>query len=87
MTAPLETIRAQYRRLSEADQLALMVDLIQSHRELNRTDAFIDALAPVDEAFDAAFNRLADAALPECVGGFDRMGLNPIYAASLGVLA
>ena len=57
--SPLDTIRELYRGLSMDDQLALMSDLIQGgHRDLNRSDAFIDGLMPVDAAFVAAWPEL-----------------------------
>lgn len=56
---PLDTIRDLYRGLSMDDQLSLMTDLIQGgHRNLIRTDAFIDALIPVENAFVTAFGDL-----------------------------
>lgn len=55
----LDQVRAMYRKLSQADQLSIMCDLIQGgHRDLNRSDAFIDGLMPVDAAFVAAWPEL-----------------------------
>jgi hypothetical protein len=56
----LDQVRAMYHKLSQADQLSIMCDLIQGgHRDLNRSDAFIDALIPVDRAFVDAWAELA----------------------------
>lgn len=68
MTAhtPLEIIRSQFARLSMDDQLSLMCDLVQGgHRDLSRSDDFIDALLPVDAAFCDAFAALQFAADPK----------------------
>lgn len=55
----LDQVRSLYRKLSQDDQLAIMCDLIQGgHRDLNRSDAFIDGLMPVDAAFVAAWPEL-----------------------------
>lgn len=60
---PLEQARALYRLLDERDQLALLCDLIQGgDGNLSRSDDFIDALIPVDSAFDEAFADLENAA-------------------------
>lgn len=60
---PLEIIRSQYARLSMDDQLSLMCDLVQGgHRDLSRSDAFIDGLGPVDTAFCDAYAELQGAA-------------------------
>lgn len=69
----LDQVRAMYRKLSQADQLSIMCDLIQGgHRDLNRSDAFIDALMPVDKAFDDAWDELkADSE------GYPDDGINP----------
>lgn len=57
--SPLDTIRELYRGLSMDDQLALMTDLVQGgHRNLRRSDDFIDALIPVENAFVTAFGDL-----------------------------
>lgn len=55
----LDAIRAHYSRLTEADQLTLLSDMIQGHPALNRRDSFIDELQPVDAAFDAAYETLS----------------------------
>ena len=56
----LDQVRAMYHKLSQADQLSIMCDLIQGgHRDLARSDAFIDALMTVDKAFEAAFAELS----------------------------
>ncbi len=56
----LDQVRALFHKLSQADQLSLMSDLIQGgHRDLARSDAFIDALMTVDKAFEAAFAELS----------------------------
>ena len=54
----LDKVRALYRGLSEADQLAIMCDLIQSHDGLTRSDAFIDELIPLDKAFGGVYEHL-----------------------------
>ncbi len=48
--------------LSERDQLKLLCDLIQGGPGVHRSDAFIDAMMPVDEAFSAAYDALDAAA-------------------------
>lgn len=55
----LSAIRAQYSRLSEADQLSLLSDLLEGHRALDRSDDFIDAMQPVDAAFGDAYEALS----------------------------
>ena len=64
MTA-LEQIRALYKGLSLADQLSVMCDLVQvGHRDLHGTDAWCDALTPVDDAFSNAYQELLECADP-----------------------
>lgn len=59
----LNDIRAKFHLLTEAEQLSLMVDLIQGGDiNLNRSDDFIDALMPLDKAMDAAYDALECAA-------------------------
>lgn len=88
MTA-LEAIRAQYRNLSEADQLAVMCDLIQGgDGNLNRSDAFIDALIPLDATFSEVFDLLDGIADPD--GSYDadeadgRFWRDSIHARNMG---
>jgi hypothetical protein len=55
----LTKIAELYSHLTEADQLSLLTDLIQSHRALARSDRWWDAMAPVDAAFSAAYDELS----------------------------
>ena len=60
---PLAQVRALYRLLDERAQLAIMCDLIQGGDcNLDRSDGFVDALQPVDAAFDDAWADLENAA-------------------------
>jgi hypothetical protein len=62
----LEQIRALYKGLSMEDQLAILGDLIEGGNiDIDRDDAFIDALIPLDKAFDEAYAELLAAADPE----------------------
>lgn len=55
----LDQVRAMYRKLSMADQIAIMSDLIEGgHRDLNRSDDFIDALIAVGDGFSASYKEL-----------------------------
>lgn len=55
---PLEQARALYPSLSEADQLAILGDMTEGHPGLGRSDAFVDALFPVDSAFSQGYDAL-----------------------------
>jgi hypothetical protein len=56
---PYLQISQTLHRLSEAEQLSIMVALIQGGPEAGyRSDAFIDALIPVDLALSAAYAEL-----------------------------
>ena len=61
MPTPYATIQRELPRLTQAEQVSLLIDLIQGN-QCRRSDALIDALASVDTAFDAAFDTLADVA-------------------------
>ena len=59
----LSDITQALAKLSDADQLSILVDLIQGGTAAGlRSDAFIDALIPVEAAFVAAYDELAAAA-------------------------
>lgn len=66
---PLQTIRSQLGRLSEADQLTLLSWVIEGTRDMARSDDFVDAMQPVDRAFsDAHASLSALQREPECAG-------------------
>ena len=55
----LSDIQIALAKLSDADQLSILTDLIQGGAAAGlRSDAFIDALIPVDAAFYAAYGGL-----------------------------
>ena len=58
MPNPYQTIQRELPRLTQAEQVSLLIDVIQGN-QCRRDDAFVDALLPVDRAFDAAFVALA----------------------------
>ena len=63
MSAALTAIRALYPRLTMADQLELICDIIQrGHKDLDGSDAWVDALMPVDAAFVEAWAALSGCA-------------------------
>jgi hypothetical protein len=82
---PLAQVRALYRRLDERAQLSIMLDLIQgADGNLDRSDAFIDALQPVDAAFDDAWADLENAADDSMFDGACRIGEELPGAALFG---
>ena len=63
MPTALEQVRALYRLLDERDQLSILCDLASGgHKNLDQSDAFIDALMPVDDALTEAWASLEAAA-------------------------
>ena len=63
VTSALDKGRALYRLFDERAQLTLLCDLIQGNDgNLDRSDAFIDALEPVAAAFGDSWADLENAA-------------------------
>lgn len=62
MATALEQVRALYSELSQADQLSILVDLIQGDKKcaLNCSDRFADALLPLDAALAEAWDLLTE---------------------------
>ncbi|MGL5736891.1 MAG: hypothetical protein ACRCYS_18660 [Beijerinckiaceae bacterium] len=60
----LEQVRALYGKLSMFDQTRILADMVEGRDNLERTDAFIDAMIPVQEGFDQAWNALDNIADP-----------------------
>ena len=59
-TRAVDQIRSLYRSLSEADQLSLIVDLLQGgHPSLRRSDAFGEDLWNLDKLLTAEYQGIA----------------------------
>lgn len=85
MTA-LETVRSFYGQLSEADQLSILVDLIQgggAANALQASDRFVDALIPLDEALCDAWPLLTQEAEPKPLD--DRFWRDSAHALNAGM--
>lgn len=78
----MSAIRELLKQCDDADQLSLLSDLIYGTHCPMTSDRFQDALAPVSEAFEGAYDGLSFAVSPgDVVGNYDDR-LPPSFFAS-----